>query len=89
MVYQIVGVRRVNYVSKKTNKEVKGYSFNCTYPYDEDEETSVGYGVLEVFMNDDNVSSFMSNFETLDEICGTNVDILYNRFGRVDRMVIV
>lgn len=80
----IVGLRRVDYVSKKTNLPVKGYTFNCTYPYDETKKDECGLATEEIFINDDKLQKFLSYFTSLNEMLDIDVNVFYNRFGRVE-----
>ena len=77
---KIVGVERVDYTSKKTGNQVKGYRIHMT------EERKGMYGVCasNEFVGDNAASEFFSEFANLEQALGFDVRILYNRYGRAE-----
>lgn len=74
MQYKVVGKENIDYVSKKTNKQVKGYTLHLTI----EKEKCDGVAVLSVFVSDE-VGSFV---EVNDE-----VELYYNQYGKVIKVV--
>lgn len=80
MEWEIIGIENVNYVSKKTNKQVIGKRFYAYCPVPEDK--GEGYQV-ETFFCSDRMSAFhlvgMSDY----------VKPMYTKYGVLDDLVIV
>ena len=74
MQYKVVGKEYIDYVSKKTNKQVKGYTLHLTI----EKEKCEGVAVLSVFVSDE-LASFV---ELNDE-----VELYYNQYGKVIKVV--
>ena len=74
MQYKVVGKENIDYVSKKTNKQVKGYTLHLTI----EKEKCEGVAVLSVFVSDE-VGSLV---EVNDE-----VELYYNQYGKVIKVV--
>lgn len=72
--YKVIGIQHRKYTNK-AGKEVEGYNLFCTY---EDKAVN-GLGCLREWVNS----------ETMDESAvniGDDCELLYNRWGRVDRI---
>ena len=72
--YKVIGIQHRKYTNK-AGKEVEGYNIFCTY---EDKAVN-GLGCLREWVNS----------ETMDESAvniGDDCELLYNRWGRVDRI---
>ena len=74
MQYKVVGKEYIEYISKKTNKQVKGYNLHLTI----EKEKCEGVAVLSVFVSDE-VGSFV---EVNDQ-----VELYYNQYGKVIKVV--
>lgn len=72
---KIVGVERIDYVSRKTGKAVKGYRFHCTDKI----RNCDGLGVLSEFISEEVCNDFISEHGV--DIIGLEVDFVYNKFG--------
>lgn len=70
--YVIVGVRKVDYVSKKTGNPVKGYNLYCTF---RDAHVD-GVCAESVYINVNVAGDYVP-------AVGDHIQILYNRFGSV------
>lgn len=74
IIYEIVGIEHVNYVSSKTKKQVNGYTLYCTY------EKNKCDGVA--------TESFFLSPEKLDKLkVGDLVCVYFNRFGSVQKVL--
>ena len=71
---KIIGIRNVEYTSKRTGKKVTGVELHMTYERDDTE----GVCTQSAFVNPDNMPEGL--------MCGDNVEILYDRFGHVARV---
>lgn len=69
----IVGIEEVDYVSKRTNKQVEGRKIYYTYPFDPKKD-AVGL-IAE--------STFCGYDISKDLNVGDTIEILYNRYGSV------
>lgn len=78
--YEIVGIRRVDYVSKKTQKPVKGYEVHFLYDSPEGVEGYEGRMSDLVFVND-------SVFTSSGIAVGSIARPVYNKFGRCEGFV--
>ena len=71
---KIIGMRRFEYVSKKTGKKTDACYLYCTY---EDRKTS-GLCCTSIFCRSDLVPADLS--------IGDNIQVYYNRFGSVEQI---
>lgn len=80
----IIGIERVDYVSKKTGNPVKGYTFYCVG----DRSEIVGGQFCEsYFVSDDNCRSLLSTVDgKLDKLIGVDVRPYRNRYGNVEQL---
>ena len=74
MEYCVVGKEYLDYVSKKTNKQVKGYNLHLTY----DKEKIDGVAVMSVF-----VSEEIGNDININD----QIELFYNQYGKVTKIV--
>lgn len=75
----VVGRRKVDYISKKTNKHIEGTELQCVMESSRVEE---GMAVESIF-----ISCQSSMFDDVLKIpIGSDVDISYNRWGSVDTL---
>ena len=74
MVYKVIGIQHRKYTNK-TGKEVEGYNLFLTY---EDKAVN-GLGALREWVNPETMEESMVNV-------GDECELLYNRWGRVDRI---
>lgn len=79
--YCIVGIEKVNYTSKKTGREVVGTKLHLLHPVDEEDKNIIGQRVEDVYLSDE--------IPVLGLNVGDNIDISYNKFGRVTKVEIV
>lgn len=79
---KLVGWKRIEYVSKKTGKEVKGCEFY--YETEIDAETSEGVGVGSFYLSDERIDDLKCDLNV-----GFNYKIYYNRFGGIEEIVAV
>ena len=70
MKFEIVGIELVDYVSKKTGNNVEGYRIYVQF----EKENCQGFATDVIFVSKD----VLANHTVGDE-----VEILYNKFGRV------
>lgn len=84
---KIIGVEVVNYVSKKTNKEVSGYRVHMTNPID----PANGEGDMceSAFLNSVAAQSILAVCPVLEDLIGHEVRVIYNRYGRVDELMLL
>lgn len=81
---EIIGIERVDYVSKKTNNPVKGYTFYCT-----GEKSGIFGGKFceSYFVNDDNVKSLFATVKgDIAALIGVEVRPYRNRYGNVEQL---
>ena len=77
--FQLVGFRKVDYISKKTNKAVKGYTL---YLIDLSNNSSIqGHETLNLYVPDS--LGFVPSLSSGND----KLNILFNRFGGVDSVV--
>ena len=76
MEYVIVGKEFLDYVSKKTGKNVKGYTLHMTY----EKEKCEGVAANSVFVSEDIGRDVHVN---------DTVQLYYNKYGKVEKIVIV
>lgn len=74
MEYLVVGKEFLDYTSKKTGKHVVGYTLHFTY----DKEKCDGVAT---------VSEFVSEEIGKDVQINDTVELLYNKFGKVNKIV--
>lgn len=74
--YVIMGVKKVDYVSKKTGRQVDGFSLWISY----ERKDVKGLACDNVFVSSDRISSAPQ--------VGVLCDVYYNRFGSVESVVI-
>ena len=78
--YNVVGIQKINYVSKKTGSPVVGTRLHCTTPFNETDSFS-GCGVD---------SFYCSNQVDLTGVTvGSDVEIFFNRFGSVSAVKVL
>ena len=76
MKVEIVGIQGVDYVSRKTNKQVTGTTLHVTYPRDNVE----GVVCESIFV------SSRSSIDLSGIHVGDIVDLSYNRYGSVESL---
>lgn len=83
----VVGLEEVNYRSKKTDKDVKGWRFHLT---DEEPKKGLsGMAVMSEFVSDEIGRDLLRSFTKNDEVLGQLVELRYNRWGRVEKIDLV
>lgn len=82
MIYKVLGIEPVDYVSKKTNNRVTGKNLHVCSDFStkQIEKGCVGFRAESVFVKNDICS---------DVKVGDQVEFLYNRFGSVEEMKVV
>lgn len=75
--FTIIGLRRVDYTSKKTGNRVLGYNLYCTY---EDKNTD-GLACESIYLSDSKLDE-----ESWEPSVGDVFYPVYNRFGRIERV---
>lgn len=74
--YEVIGIKKVDYVSRKTNRPVNGYSLWLEYERKDVE----GVAVDEVYVSNERIS--------VVPLLGDMCDVYYNKFGSVESVVI-
>lgn len=78
---EIIGISRVDYISKKTNQNVKGYTIFFQEPID----TVDGFGLKgdNVFLNDEKYNVFLQSSGKFDllSLIGLKIRVNYNKHG--------
>lgn len=74
--YEVTGIKKVDYVSKKTGRPVQGFSLWLSYERKDVEGTACD----EVYVSNERISDVPK--------LGDMVDVYYNRFGSVESVVI-
>ncbi len=74
MEYVVIGKEYLDYLSKNSGKQVKGYNLHLTY----EKEKCLGVAVLTQFVSEDIGEDINVN---------DTVEILYNRYGKVERVI--
>ena len=74
--YEVTGIKKVDYVSKKTGRPVQGFSLWLSYERKDVE----GLACDEVYVSNERISEVPQ--------IGDLVDVYYNRFGSVESVVI-
>lgn len=72
MLGQIVGIKNIDYVSKRTNQRVIGRKVFLLYPISE--KDGIGFSTDEVYLNSDIKDSL-----NIDD----KIDFIYNKFGSI------
>lgn len=72
--YNVVGIQKINYVSKKTGSPVVGTRLHCMQSFPETSD-STGYSVDSFYCS--------SQVDLANVSCGCDVEIFFNRFGSV------
>lgn len=75
---KVMGIQAVDYVSRKTNKQVIGTTLHISYS----SNNVNGEAVESVFISD------RSNVSLADVKVGSLVDLSYNRWGSVDNLTL-
>lgn len=78
--YNVVGIQKINYVSKKTNSPVTGTRLHCTQDFAPD-SSSEGCAVDSFYCS--------SSVDLSGVSIGSDVEILFNRFGSVAAVQLV
>ena len=76
MEYCVIGKEYLDYVSKKTNKQVKGYNLHLTF----EKEKCDGLAVLSTFVSEE----IGHNVNINDQ-----VELFYNQYGEVTKIVVL
>ena len=76
--YEIVGLRHSKWTPKDGNREISGYSLHLT----EDREDVNGLAVERAFVQDSKLGDYVPAL-------GDVVNLIYNRFGKVDGIRLV
>lgn len=74
MEYCVIGKEYLDYVSKKTNKQVKGYTLHLTF----EKEKCDGLAVLSTFVSEDIGKDVNINDQ---------IELFYNQYGKVTKIV--
>lgn len=69
----VVGIEKVSYISKKSGNQVEGYRVHCT----EENENVTGVEVINEFISREYLS-----IKSAEEVLGSEIRFLYNKFGR-------
>ena len=77
--YSVVGIENVDYTSKKTDKRVTGTKLHLFCEVDESDEDIIGQRVETIYVSDD------ISINGID--VGDVIDVLYNKFGRVTKII--
>lgn len=80
---KVIGLERVDYFSKKANRQVQGYNIHCT-TYELN--NLIGTGTIRVYMNDNLVTKNLNNLSMLkvEELLEFEfTDLIYNQYGQV------
>lgn len=76
MEYCVIGKEFLDYLSKKTNKQVRGYSLHLTYEKDNCEGLAT-------------ITEFVSEEMGRDVKISDQVELLYNKYGKVNKIVVI
>ena len=74
---KIIGIRSSSFTSDK-GEEVSGKNFYCTFPLDK----GIGHGCERFFITDAKMADW-----SYKPAVGDEVEIVYNRWGRCDKLV--
>lgn len=78
--YNVVGIQKINYVSKKTGSPVVGTRLHCMQPFAESSE-SEGCSVDSFYCS--------SQVDLSSVSVGSDVEIFFNRYGSVTAVRVV
>ncbi len=78
--YNVVGIQKINYVSKKTGSPVVGTRLHCMQSFPETSESS-GYSVDSFYCSSQVDLSAVS--------VGSDVEIFFNRYGSVTAVRVI
>lgn len=84
---KIIGIEYVDYVSKKTNKQVSGYRVHMTAPIGP--ANGEGEFCDSAFFNSVAAQSFFSAYPVLEDLIGKEARVIYNRFGRPEELMLL
>lgn len=75
---QIIGIKRLDYMSKKTGKNIKGYSVH----FGEESSDMIGLNVGSTYFDDERFKSLLSAVGgDLKKLIGRPCEVVYTRFG--------
>lgn len=74
--YEITGIKKVDYVSKRTGRPVQGFTLYVSYERKDVE----GFASEEVYVSNERISAVPE----LGDMCS----VYYNRFGSVESVII-
>lgn len=74
--FEVIGKEYVDYVSKKTGKQVKGYTLHLCY----EKDNCDGLAVANEFVGED----YGKDIKVNDKI-----ELFYNKYGKVNKIAIV
>lgn len=77
MKYIVLGIQQVNYTSAKTGQKVQGENLHCKYT----QKNVVGEAVEKIYVS--------SNIDSPVVSVGDEVEVFYNKFGRVEEIRLV
>lgn len=77
MIIEVVGYKKVDFVSKDTGEQIKG--FNVYYTADKVENVK-GCEAGKIFLSVEKAQKF-------DIIVGQSYEVQYNRWGKIDNMI--
>lgn len=80
----IIGIQRVDYISKKTNRPVKGYNFYVTESINE--ISGFGDKSEKIYVSETCVSDIPDIYS--NDYIGCDVDFTYNKFGNVTGIIL-
>lgn len=81
---KVIGIRRLDY-KNKDGRSVKGYSFYLS----EDVENVIGVSAFNSFLSDEAIQPLLNVVGSAEKLLGMNVDLSYNRYGRLTGMKVV
>lgn len=75
---QIIGIKRLDYMSKKTGKNIKGYSVH----FGEESTDMIGLNVGSTYFDDERFKGLLSAVGgDLKKLIGRPCEVVYTRFG--------
>lgn len=77
---KVVGVRKYDYTSKKTNKTIKAVNLYVTYP-GSPERGYKGEICERLFCTESALEGYLP-------MLGDQIEVFYNRFGNIERVVL-
>ncbi len=78
--YEVIGIETVDYVSQKTQRNVKGRRLHLVYDFPERKVNAEGNGVEQIFTNCENAYVVK---------LGDIVELSYNKWGNVSDIIIL